>query len=297
MLTQIGILKKYGLSVKGHLGQHLLIDPNMQRRIVDLLEAEPGEEIFEIGPGLGALTGRLLERGCKVRAVEKDPQFTGILKKEFPVFLEKGFFKILEGDVLKTDIRKWLAPKKGETGRRKLVGNLPYYITAPIIFELMAVRRDLSRAVLTMQKEVAERLVASPGSKDYGRLTLGVRYGAETRHAFDIPPSCFTPSPSVHSSVMVLDFHDIRECLDPDEEKRLFDLIARAFSQRRKTLLGLLASWAQPALSRAQLEEIFSRLGFAPMVRGEELLLKDFIALGRELAAAAGQKPGAKESR
>ncbi len=133
-----------------------------------------------------------------------------------------------------------------------------------------------------MQKEVAARLLASPGSKDYGRLTLAVRYAADVRHGFDIPPSCFTPRPEVDSSALLLTFHPAGS-LRSEEESFLFDLIKIAFSQRRKTLLHLLSRDPRVGLDRSRLEKIFASLGLSPKVRGEELLLKDFLALAKEL--------------
>ena len=280
MPTQVELLKKYGLSVRGHLGQHLLIDPNMQRKIVGLLDPGAGDFVLEIGPGLGALTGHLLERGVRVFAIERDPVFAGILKKEFASF--KGRLVILEEDILKINLKKLLGARAKRKGW-KVIGNLPYYITAPILFTLMEHRSRISRAVLTMQKEVADRLIASPGTKDYGRLTLGVRYAADVRHAFDIAPSCFTPQPEVDSSVITLTFHSQSALRKRVDEAFLFHLIRLAFSQRRKTLLHLLVRDKKIKMGREELLQILRHLGFSQTVRGEELLLKDYMVLTKFL--------------
>ena len=275
MSTQIEILKKYELSVRGHLGQHLLIDPNLQRKITDLLKPSKGW-ILEIGPGLGALTAPMLERGFKVKALEIDPRFAEILnlelKAKFPDSLQ-----VLNQDVLKTDLKKIL-PMAGKT---QVISNLPYYITAPILFHLLSFRPKISRAIVMMQKEVAARVLASPGTKDYGRLSLGIRYAAEVIHAFDVPPGCFTPRPKVHSSVLVLEFRP--SVLKPAEEKRVFGLIALAFSQRRKTFLRLLAGHPLGRESKEDCAAVFESLSIPRTARGEELLLKDYLALARSL--------------
>ena len=150
--TQIDLIKKYDIAVRGHVGQHLLIDPNMQRKIVELLEAAPGETVFEIGPGLGALTRPLLEYGCRVIALEKDKKFVKILNEELYPASGKCL-KIIQGDILECDLLKVLEDNGCKGGRIKVISNLPYYITAPSLFYLIDRRDILSRAVLTMQKE------------------------------------------------------------------------------------------------------------------------------------------------
>ncbi len=281
MATQIDLLKKYGLQIKGHLGQHLLIDPNLQRKIVDLLDAEAGEKILEIGPGLGAITGEMLSRGYQVCAVEKDPRFLEVLKTEYSSFIP-GYLNLTEGDVLKTDLKKIIA-EKNQKKKFKVISNLPYYITAPILFQLLSYHGLFSRGVFMVQKEVAQRMVASPGTKDYGRLTLGIRYAATVKHAFDIPPRCFTPQPEVESSVIVMEFHTEKQLLSAEEEEKVFRLIKAAFSQRRKTFLNLLLRESSIKKKRPELEEIFKSLGWSLTIRGEELLLKDYIGLAQRL--------------
>ncbi len=278
-MTQIELIKKYNLAIRGHLGQHLLVDPNMQRKIVDLLELRPREKVFEIGPGLGALTGEILRRGAEVWAVERDEKFVRILAEELKDYIPKKLH-LTRGDVLAFDFKSILS-KKGHVF--KVVGNLPYYISAPILFYLADYRAAISKAVLTLQKEVAQRLTASPGRKSYGRLSLAMRYFAEVEHAFDISSSCFTPRPGVNSSVMILTFHSKPSPLTKQEEKKLFDLIALAFSQRRKTLFSLLSHNRKMKADRKKIAEIFERLGFSRSVRGEELLLKDYLALAEAL--------------
>ncbi len=281
MSTQIALLKKYGLPIRGHSGQHLLIDPNTQRKIVDCLDPGPKDRVLEIGPGLGALTEEILNRGSKVWAVEKDPRFVEILKGEFGKDF-KGRLEIIQQDILKLKLDEW-PPSKGK-GQWKVISNLPYYITAPILFYLIGYRKLISKALLTMQKEVAARLLAPPGSKDYGRLTLAVRYAADIHHFFDISPACFTPRPEVDSSVIELIFHTDSQIPKTVDESFLFHLIQVAFSQRRKTLLHLLVRDPALKVERSNLVKIFETLGFALSVRGESLLLKDYFALAEYLA-------------
>ncbi len=284
MPTQIELLKKYGLSVQGHIGQHLLIDPNTQKKIVDLLDLNSRDHVFEIGPGLGALTGEILKRGAGVVCVEKDARFTEILKKEF-IQNDDENLKIIHGDALKTDWKKILKTKNSKQ-KFKFISNLPYYMTTPILFKLIEERKFFSRAVLTMQKEVAERILAMPGSKDYSRLTLGVRFYADVQRAFNISPHCFAPQPEVESTTLVMTFL-LESKLPKVDQKLLFHIIQTAFSQRRKTLLHLLSHDSSLKLDRQAWMAILQSLRIPEKVRGEELLLKDYLALASEIASSA----------
>lgn len=275
MATQIELLKKYQIPVRGHLGQHLLIDANIQHKIVDLLELEASDQVLEIGPGLGALTGHLLDRCKKLIVVEKDPRFTAVLKEEYPKINQKPH-ELIEADILKTSVEEIV----GARGRAwKVISNLPYYITTPILFHLLEHKERFSRMVFMMQKEVAYRLFAGPGTKDYGKITLAVRYSASVEHAFDVSPGCFTPQPEVASTVLVLTPHSKDQKLLPKKEKLFFHLIQTAFSQRRKMLINLLASDKSLGFSKPQIEAIFKKLNIPLTCRGEELLLKDYFGL------------------
>ncbi|MFZ5802290.1 MAG: 16S rRNA (adenine(1518)-N(6)/adenine(1519)-N(6))-dimethyltransferase RsmA [Candidatus Omnitrophota bacterium] len=283
METQIALLKKYGFSVRGASGQHLLIDPNVQRKIVAAALLQPSEKVLEIGPGLGALTQWILENGHQVLAVEKDERFVRVLEGELAGDFRKKF-RIFHEDFLEFDPSKWIPEK--DKGSWVVMSNLPYYITAPLLFRVLEFRRYFSRAILMMQKEVADRLLAMPGSKDYGRLTLGVRYAAAVRHLFDVSPACFTPKPEVDSAVVELSFHPKIAFPAKIDEEFLFHVIQVAFSHRRKTFLKLLAEDARTGLSREKLAIIFSELKLEPNIRGESLLLKDFIDLALALLNA-----------
>ncbi|MBP9866411.1 MAG: ribosomal RNA small subunit methyltransferase A [Candidatus Omnitrophica bacterium] len=278
-MTQVDLLKKYGLSVRGRLGQHILIDANTCRKIVGALELQPGDRVLEIGPGLGALTGEILDSGCHLAAVEKDPQFARVLEQELKPKFGKQF-ELFCADFLEFDF----AEQCGKTqGTWKVISNLPYYVTAPILFRLFDQHVFFSKAILMMQKEVAKRLTANPGTKDYGRLTVGCQYFSRMRHVMDVSPSCFTPKPQVDSSVVELTFKPAAERLSKSDEERLFKLVRTAFSQRRKTLFHLLSRDEELCKTREIAAQAFEKLGLEPKIRGEALNLEQFIALSRQL--------------
>lgn len=277
--TQIALLKKYGLAVRGTSGQHLLIDPNIQQKIVERVRPRPGEWVVEIGPGLGALTGELLAAGARVIAVEKDRRFCEILEGELGRDYQGRLF-IENRDVLKAPLGK-LARRAA--GKVKIVSNLPYYITSPVLFWLIENRTLIEKAVLMMQREVADRLLAPPGNKDYGRLTLAVRYYADVERDFQVSRNCFSPKPDVDSSVITLDFHPSSKLPKGLDEAFLFHVIQVAFGARRKTLLHQLLRDPKTGKTREALLEIFRQTGISEKARGEDLLLKDFISLAEAL--------------
>ncbi len=274
-MTQVDLIKKYKLAIRGRLGQHILIDPNVSRKIVQALDLKPSDLVLEIGPGLGSLTEEILGYGCQLVAVEKDPRFVEVLKQELkPRFGEK--LELHCADFLEFDLLR-LCGSRG-TGW-KIISNLPYYMTAPILFRLFDHHTLFSSAVLMLQREVARRMNGSPGTKEYGRLTLGCQYFTRVSPVMDVRPSCFTPKPQVDSSVVVLMFLPAAEKKGGVAEKKLFDLIRVAFSQRRKTMLPLLAQSKEFGRPRRELEKILAGLGLALNVRGEALSLDQFIAL------------------
>jgi 16S rRNA (adenine1518-N6/adenine1519-N6)-dimethyltransferase len=282
MLTQIELLKKYNLRIRGHLGQHLLMDPNTIRKIVDALDLQPGEHVFEIGPGLGAVTQEVLRRGFPLLAVETDKKFVEILTQEL-LPESSGLFKLVHGDILKSDPTKMIREWAGSGAKVKVIGNLPYYISTPILFHLVDHAKVFSKAVLMLQKEVAARLTAQAGDEDYGRLSVTSRFYGETEFLFDVSPKCFLPPPEVTSRVVRYTF---REHFKTTHEKFLLEIVRVAFSQRRKTLLSLLIHHLKPKYEREDLERIFEKLGFPSKVRGETLSLEQFIFLAEALEAA-----------
>lgn len=283
MLTQIELLKKYDLKIRGHLGQHLLMDPNMIRKIVDALDLQPGETVFEIGPGLGAVTQEILKRGFSLIAVEKDRKFVEILKQELAPEHENRF-QLIEGDILKTNLSKGVGPylKKGQ--KAKVISNLPYYISTPIFFHLVDYAAMFSKAVLMLQKEVAVRFTAQPGSKDYSRLSVTSQLYGQTRFLFDVSPSCFLPHPQVMSRVIDFTFQPLWGEMTPEGRAFLMDLIQLAFGQRRKTLFSLILHREKNKMTREKLAVIFREIELPIQVRGEALALKQFIALSQALS-------------
>ncbi len=280
MSTQIDLLKKYGLPIQGFSGQHLLIDANIQKKIVEALSIEPDDWVLEIGPGLGALTEEILKKGCKLWVIEKDPRFVEVLQGELGVDY-KDQLTILKGDVLEFSFDR--LKKIGKSKKWKIISNLPYYITAPILFHMIESRSLFSEAVIMMQKEVARRLNAAPSTKDYGRLTLGVRYSADVEYLFDVSRGCFTPKPKVDSAVIKLKFHTESKMPRGVDEEFIFHLIKLAFSQRRKTLLNLMVKDAGVGMTREEVSKLFQDHGLKENVRGENLLLKDYLALAETI--------------
>ncbi len=294
MLTQIELLKKYNLRIRGHLGQHLLMDPNTIRKIVDALDLRPGERVLEIGPGLGAVTREVLGRGFPLLAVETDPKFVDILTRELlPEHPDR--FQLIHADILKTNLTELLAPRATGHGPRdpfacpcpdgrvpkiKVIGNLPYYISTPILFHLVEHAKVFSSAVLMLQKEVAARLTAKAGEKDYGRLSVTGKLYGDTEFLFDVSPKCFLPPPEVMSRVIRYDF---KSSVGVKNEAFLLEVVRIAFSQRRKTLLALFTQALKPRRNREELEALFGKLGFPPKLRGETLSLEQFLRLAEAL--------------
>ena len=313
--TQIALLKKYDLAVRGFIGQNLLVDPNVQRNIVEVVDPRPDEWILEIGPGLGALTAQILSAGARVIAVEKDKRFCEILQGELGADY-KGKLLIENADVLKTDLGKLLkrvsslrgAPKGRRSnlkskiasasskmlprndGKIKVVSNLPYYITSPALFWLIENRSSIEKSVLMMQREVAKRIMAQPGDKDYSRLTLGIRYYADVHRAFEVSRNCFTPKPDVDSTVVVLDFYPPSKLPKGLDEELFFHIVKTAFGARRKTLLNRLTRDSRIGKSREELLRVLNQLSIPENARAEDLLLKDFMTLTLALSLEGREK-------
>ncbi len=278
-MHQIQLLKKYGLAVRGFRGQHLLIDENIQRKFVSLVDPKEKETIIEIGPGLGAITELLLQSGAHVIAIEQDKRFVEILKGE----LERDFKKLtlVGGDILKINLKKYALKKL----KLKIVGNIPYYITSAILLYLIDNRALIDSAYLTVQKEIADRIFAQPGTKAYGRLSLLVRFYADVARAFEISRNCFSPKPNVDSAVIELVF---RKALPASvDETFLFNLIKFGFGARRKNLLNALTDGFGKDMTKQEVKMLLSNAGFKESVRAEELMLKDFIRLAELFHASS----------
>ncbi len=265
------ILKKYNITANKKLGQNFLIDDEVIDGIVSAANVNKNDLIIEIGPGLGTLTKRLLENGGKVICIELDTRMIGILNDRFKFY---NNFEVINQDVLKVDLNKLINENKNEELRTaKIVANLPYYITTPIIMKLLEDRLDIESITVMVQKEVADRLVDVPGGKNSGAITYGVSYYTKPEKVIDVPNNSFIPAPEVNSSVIKLNVLD-KPAVDVQSEEMLFRIIKMAFMQKRKTLLNGLTNGN--LASKEQIEEMLTNLGFDLKIRGEKLSLEDF---------------------
>ena len=264
------ILSAFHLRASKRLGQNFLVDAGVVRAIVDAADLSRSDTVLEIGPGIGTLTQGLAESGARIVAVELDKKLPAVLAETL-----KGYdnVTVVPGDILKLDILRILNLGAGE--RFKVVANLPYYITTPILMALLEQHLPIERMVTMVQKEVAVRMTARPGSKDYGALSIAVQYFTEPRIVMDVPPRAFMPAPEVTSAVVACRVRETPAAA-PADEKLFFRLIRAAFGQRRKMLLNALTgAGLTKEMSRAGL----SAVGIAENTRGEQLSLADFARL------------------
>ncbi|HHW73079.1 MAG TPA: 16S rRNA (adenine(1518)-N(6)/adenine(1519)-N(6))-dimethyltransferase RsmA [Firmicutes bacterium] len=271
------LLRERGLSAKKGLGQNFLVDQNIVRRIVEHAALKEDSWVLEIGPGLGALTNLLAERAAQVVAVEIDSDLAALLRDTLP----NPRIRIVEGDALKLSWEEVLASAGWRDEPLSLVANLPYYITSPLIMKALESGLPWEAVVVMVQKEVAERMLAAPGSKDWGALSLAVQYYAECSLVLKVPRTVFLPSPAVDSAVVKL---APRQPLVSAPREELFAVIRAAFQQRRKTLRNALKPLAgEWNLSIEHLEGALARCGIDPQSRGEVLSLEEFSKLTEEL--------------
>lgn len=270
----IDVIKKHEFSFQKKFGQNFLIDAHVLDRIMDAADITKEDYVIEIGPGIGTLTEALCERAGKVTAIEIDKTLIPILEKNLESF---DNVKIINDDVLKVDISK-LVSEENEGKPVKIVANLPYYITTPIIMGLFEGHVPMKSATVMVQKEVADRMAAGPGTKDYGALSLAVQYYAEPVYAATVPPNCFIPRPKVGSAVVSLVCHEEPPVKVKDEEL-LFNIIRASFQQRRKTMTNSLANYAKLNYSKEEIASALEAAGKSPLVRGEALTLEEFAQL------------------
>lgn len=275
----IEILQKYGFRFQKKYGQNFLIDPHVLDRIAAAAEIGPDDDVIEIGPGIGTLTQYLAHAAHHVFAVEIDRNLIPILQE---TLAEWNNVTVIQNDILKLDLSAFLA--ENCAGRRvHVAANLPYYITTPILMALLEQKLPLASITVMVQKEVAERMQAVPGSKDYGALSLAVQHYAEPSIEANVPPNCFMPRPNVGSAVIRLRCREETACTDAAEEKLLFTIIKASFAQRRKTLYNGLKNSELLSYTKEEIEAAIAACGFPPAVRGEALSLEDFICLTRAL--------------
>lgn len=282
----IEIIKKHEFSFQKKFGQNFLIDSHVLDKIIMAAEITKEDFVLEIGPGIGTMTQFLAEAAGKVLAVEIDRMLIPILEETLQEYQN---VEIIHADVMKLDIRKIVEEKNG--GKPvKVVANLPYYITTPIIMGLLEKRVPVESITVMVQKEVAQRMQASPGTKDYGALSLAVQYYCEPYLAANVPPNCFMPRPKVGSAVIRLTRHE-NPPVKTEQEELMFRLIRASFNQRRKTLANGLNNSPELQFSREQIAKAIEEAHLPASVRGETLTLEQFARLADLLG-----KPGNGEA-
>lgn len=274
------ILEKYGFSFKKSLGQNFLIDTNILRKIVDVAELSSETGAIEIGPGIGALTEQLARRAKKVVAFEIDKRLLPILEDTLSPY---GNVRIIHQDVLKADIHRVIAEEFTDVADIMVVANLPYYVTTPIVMKLLTDNLPIRGIVVMLQKEVADRISAQPGTKDYGSLSIAIQYYTEAEKIMTVPRTVFIPQPNVDSAVIRL-MKRKQPPVDVDDESFFFQVVRANFAQRRKTILNnLISNLPNGKAIKEKIERILTEKGIDPRRRGETLTMEEFAVLSNAL--------------
>ena len=279
----IAVLQKYNFNFQKKFGQNFLIDTHVLDKIIEESHITKDDFVLEIGPGIGTMTQYLCENAREVAAVEIDKNLIPILADTLSAY---DNVEVINEDILKVDINRLAQEKNG--GRPiKVVANLPYYITTPIIMGLFESHVPIDSITIMVQKEVADRMQVGPGTKDYGALSLAVQYYAKPEIVANVPPNCFMPRPNVGSAVIRLTRHSAPP-VQVENEKLMFRLIRASFNQRRKTLANGLGNAPDIPLSKTEIQESIEELGVPVTIRGEVLTLEQFAKLsnivGKKLA-------------
>ena len=270
----IEVIQKYDFDFQKKFGQNFLIDERVLEKIISAAEVNKDDFVLEIGPGIGTMTQYLAENAREVMAVEIDKNLIPILSDTLSAY---DNVSILNADILKVDIAKIVEEKNG--GKPvKVVANLPYYITTPIIMGLFESHVPIDSITVMVQKEVADRMQTGPGNKDYGALSLAVQYYADPYIVANVPPNCFMPRPKVGSAVIRLTCHQEKP-VQVQDEKLMFNIIRASFNQRRKTLVNGLKNSQEIPFSKEQIEQALGMCGLSLSVRGEALTLAQFAQL------------------
>jgi len=270
------IIAKYGFSFKKSLGQNFLIDQNILHKIVGAAQLDASKAALEIGPGIGALTQRLAASAGTVTAVEIDNRLIPILND---IFADNDRVSIVHGDVLKLDLQALFKEKFLPDQKVSVVANLPYYVTTPILMKLLEERLPLEHIVVMIQKEVADRMAASPGGKEYGSLSVAVQYYCKPELVCIVPHTVFIPQPNVDSAVIRLTLRD-KPAVDVPNEEHYFKVVQACFAQRRKTLANNLTAFVGKD-KREELLTLLAELEIDPARRGETLSLEEFARISR----------------
>ena len=274
----IEVLQKYRFNFQKKFGQNFLIDTHVLDKIIDASGVTEDDFVLEIGPGIGTMTQYLCERAREVVAVEIDKNLIPILSDTLKNYSN---VTVINEDILKLDICK-LAEEKNQGKPIKVVANLPYYITTPIIMGLFESHVPIDSITIMVQKEVAERMQEKPGSKEYGALSLAVQYYAKPEIVANVPPNCFMPRPNVGSAVIRLTRHE-KPPVEVEDEKLMFRIIRASFNQRRKTLANGLNNSPEIHLPKEVIQESIVSLGVPENIRGEALPLEQFAELSNEI--------------
>ena len=270
----IEVLQKYNFAFQKRFGQNFLIDTHVLEKIIAASQITKEDFVLEIGPGIGTMTQYLAEYAREVTAVEIDNTLIPILKDTLK---DWDNVTVINDDILKVDIRK-LALEKNGGKPIKVVANLPYYITTPIIMGLFENQVPIDSITIMVQKEVADRMQVGPGTKDYGALSLAVQYYAKPEIVANVPPNCFMPRPKVGSAVIRLERYE-KPPVEVSNEKLMFRIIRASFNQIRKTLLNCLKNSQELSYSREEIEEVLNECGIPLNIRGEALTLAEFASL------------------
>lgn len=267
----IEIIQKYNFMFQKKFGQNFLIDTRVLERIIEASGVTKDDMVLEIGPGIGTMTQYLCENARKVIAVEIDKNLIPILSDTLS---EYDNVRVINEDILKVDINK-LVNEENDGKPIKVIANLPYYITTPIIMGLFESHVPIESITIMVQKEVADRMKVGPGTKDYGALSLAVQYYAEPKVVATAPANCFMPRPNVDSSVIKLTRHE-NVPVNVKDEKLMFKIIRASFNQRRKTLQNSICNSPDLHFSKAQIVEALNQMGLSETIRGEALTLEQF---------------------
>ncbi|MCR5792668.1 MAG: 16S rRNA (adenine(1518)-N(6)/adenine(1519)-N(6))-dimethyltransferase RsmA [Lachnospiraceae bacterium] len=274
----IEVLKKYGFNFQKKFGQNFLIDAHILENIMDAAQVGSDDFVLEIGPGIGTMTQYLCERAREVVSVEIDKNLIPILEDTLSPY---DNVTVINEDILKLDLAQ-LAKEKNGGEPIKVVANLPYYITTPIIMGLFESNVPLKSITIMVQKEVADRMQVGPGTKDYGALSLAVQYYAKPQINMIVSANCFMPKPNVDSAVITLHRYE-KPPVEVKDEKLLFRLIRASFNQRRKTLQNGINNSPELSISKGQVVEALEKMGLPATVRGESLTLEQFATLANLL--------------
>jgi len=276
----IAVLQKYNINFQKKFGQNFLIDTHVLEKTVAAAGITRDDLVIEIGPGIGTLTQYLCEAAGEVIAIEIDRNLIPILTEDTLKAYDN--VTVINADVLKTDLAA-LIDEHRPKGQTKIVANLPYYITTPIVMQVLESGAPIESMTVMVQKEVAERMQAKPGTAEYGAITLAVNYYTEPYIAAIVPQNCFMPRPNVDSAVLVLKRHE-KPPVEVKDEKLMFALIRASFNKRRKTLMNGVTSADLP-YTKEEFTKAFRACGLDLMVRGEKLSLSEFAALANALTA------------